>query len=227
MCALLPDLQVLPAGDQTEIGERGINLSGGQKARVGLARAVYADAEVVLLDDPLAAVDAHVGQHLFENCITPLVNANKCVVLVTNALQFIRDAHDIVVLDNGSIIEHGTYSQLLELGGAFHDMMMAHAEGMATADDARTRESGTDESLVLIDLEPAEKARAASIDSKPAASQKQAAQTGTAEASKAPKGQLIANEDREVCLSWLSIHLPSSQHHRWGVSRWKFTRVGR
>lgn len=69
MCALKPDLKVLPAGDFTEIGERGINLSGGQKARVALARAVYANADVLLLDDPLAAVDAHVGQHLFTKCI--------------------------------------------------------------------------------------------------------------------------------------------------------------
>jgi ATP-binding cassette subfamily C (CFTR/MRP) protein 1 len=86
-CALEPDLAVLPAGDQTEIGERGINLSGGQKARVALARAVYSDADVYLLDDPLAAVDAHVGQHLYEECVSRLVGRGKCVVLVTNALQ--------------------------------------------------------------------------------------------------------------------------------------------
>jgi ABC-type transport system involved in cytochrome bd biosynthesis fused ATPase/permease subunit len=71
-CALGPDLEILPARDETEIGERGINLSGGQKARVALARAVYADREVYLLDDPLAAVDAHVGRQLFEDCILPL-----------------------------------------------------------------------------------------------------------------------------------------------------------
>jgi ABC-type methionine transport system ATPase subunit len=217
MCALLPDLQVLPAGDETEIGERGINLSGGQKARVGLARAVYADAEVVLLDDPLAAVDAHVGQHLFEHCITPLVNANKCVVLVTNALQFIRDAHDIIVLDNGSVIEHGTYSQLLQLGGAFHDMMAAHAEGMATADDARTREVTT-EDMVLVDLEgsrpgPVEVTRARTLsDAKsiPATSGGAKQEGMDTVSPKIPKGQLIATEDREVCSTWLFASTRSS-----------------
>lgn len=65
-CALIEDLQLMAAGDQTEIGEKGINLSGGQKHRVALARACYATADVYLLDDPLSAVDAHVGMHLFE-----------------------------------------------------------------------------------------------------------------------------------------------------------------
>lgn len=69
VCALAPDLEILPGGDQTEIGEKGINLSGGQKARVSLARAVYQEADVYLLDDPLSAVDVHVSKILFENCI--------------------------------------------------------------------------------------------------------------------------------------------------------------
>ncbi len=68
-CALEADMEMLPAGDFTEIGERGINLSGGQKQRVALARAVYSDADVYLLDDPLSAVDVHVGRHLFERVI--------------------------------------------------------------------------------------------------------------------------------------------------------------
>ena len=68
-CALRPDLEMLPGGDMTEIGEKGINLSGGQKQRVSLARAVYNDAEVYLLDDPLSAVDSHVGKHIFEQVI--------------------------------------------------------------------------------------------------------------------------------------------------------------
>jgi ATP-binding cassette subfamily C (CFTR/MRP) protein 1 len=93
----------------TEIGERGINLSGGQKARVALARTVYADADVYLLDDPLAAVDAHVGQHLFDQCIMNLKKRNKCIILVTNALQFLKSTSQIVVLRDGLIVERYIY----------------------------------------------------------------------------------------------------------------------
>jgi len=70
-CALKPDIEILPAGDQTEIGEKGINLSGGQKQRISLARAVYSQADIYILDDPLSAVDAHVGKHIFESVIGP------------------------------------------------------------------------------------------------------------------------------------------------------------
>lgn len=70
-CALGPDLEMLTGGDMTEIGEKGINLSGGQKQRVSIARAVYAQADVYLLDDPLSAVDAHVGRHIFDHVIGP------------------------------------------------------------------------------------------------------------------------------------------------------------
>lgn len=79
---LLPDLAMWPAGDATEIGDRGVTLSGGQKARVSIARSVYADADVYLLDDPLAAVDTHVGRALFERCIRGVLR-NKTVILVS------------------------------------------------------------------------------------------------------------------------------------------------
>ena len=80
-CALGPDISSFPGGDGTEVGERGVSLSGGQQARVALARALYADADVYLLDDPLSAVDAHVGEHLFESAICGLVARGKTVVL--------------------------------------------------------------------------------------------------------------------------------------------------
>uniref|UniRef100_A0A674DT05 ATP binding cassette subfamily C member 12 n=1 Tax=Salmo trutta TaxID=8032 RepID=A0A674DT05_SALTR len=85
-CSLIPDLAILPYGDQTEIGERGLNLSGGQKQRVSLARAVYSNKDIILLDDPLSAVDAHVGKHIFEECIKKTLKG-KSIILVTHQLQ--------------------------------------------------------------------------------------------------------------------------------------------
>ena len=85
-CALGPDLAILPAGDASEIGEKGINLSGGQKARVALARAVYGGADVCLLDDPLSAVDAHVGRHLMDHAVCGMMGG-AARVLVTHQLQ--------------------------------------------------------------------------------------------------------------------------------------------
>jgi len=127
-CALIPDLSVLPHGDQTEIGEKGINLSGGQKARISLARAVYHDADVYLLDDILSAVDAHVGRHLFESCIVnSLLDTPRqsSVVLVTNSLQFLSHERvtKIVVLDDGVIMEVGSYKELVSKGKLFKNLL--------------------------------------------------------------------------------------------------------
>jgi ABC-type bacteriocin/lantibiotic exporter with double-glycine peptidase domain len=88
VCGLLPDLKQLPAGEETMIGERGINISGGQKARIALARALYRQPDVFLLDDVLAAVDVHVGEHLMSECICGAM-AGRTRVLVTNALHFL------------------------------------------------------------------------------------------------------------------------------------------
>lgn len=98
---------------EAEIGERGINLSGGQKARVSLARAVYCDRDIYLLDDPLSAVDAHVGLHIFDECITGVLK-NKTVVLVTNALQYLPRCDRIIVLKGGCVVADGTFDELQE-----------------------------------------------------------------------------------------------------------------
>ncbi|KZV75428.1 ABC protein [Peniophora sp. CONT] len=118
--SLLADLDALPAGDQTEIGEKGINLSGGQKQRVNIARALYFDADIIIMDDPLSAVDAHVGRALFENAIQGYLRARgKTVILVTHALHFLPGCDYVYTLANGRIEERGTYRELMERDGEF------------------------------------------------------------------------------------------------------------
>mmetsp|Transcript_14532 Transcript_14532/g.49619 ORF Transcript_14532/g.49619 Transcript_14532/m.49619 type:complete len:1544 (-) Transcript_14532:156-4787(-) len=113
VCALLQDFEVLPAGDQTEIGEKGINLSGGQKARISLARAVYQDADVYLLDDPLSAVDVHVSKHLFEECVKTYLKG-KTIILVTHQIQYLPGADKVLYLDSNRIVAQGTFASISE-----------------------------------------------------------------------------------------------------------------
>uniref|UniRef100_A0A6Q2X5L5 ATP-binding cassette sub-family C member 5 n=1 Tax=Esox lucius TaxID=8010 RepID=A0A6Q2X5L5_ESOLU len=111
-CCLIPDLTELPYGDMTEIGERGANLSGGQRQRVSLARALYSDRPILLLDDPLSAVDAHVGSHLFHNAIRT-ASKGKTIIFVTHQLQYLADCDDVILMKDGQITEHGTHCQLM------------------------------------------------------------------------------------------------------------------
>uniref|UniRef100_A0A8B9GC88 Multidrug resistance-associated protein 1 n=1 Tax=Amazona collaria TaxID=241587 RepID=A0A8B9GC88_9PSIT len=128
-CALLPDIEILPAGDKTEIGEKGVNMSGGQKQRVSLARAVYCNADVCLFDDPLSAVDAHVGKHIFENVIGPKgILKNKTRVLVTHAINYLPQMDTILVMSDGEISEMGSYQELLEQDGAFAEFLRTYAD---------------------------------------------------------------------------------------------------
>ncbi|KAJ7650716.1 ABC protein [Roridomyces roridus] len=116
---LMPDLQLLPDGDLTEIGEKGINLSGGQRQRVNIARALYYNADVVIFDDPLSAVDANVGRALFQNAVLGLVQQGKTVILVTHSLHFLSQCHHIYMLVDGRISEHGSYQELIGKRGEF------------------------------------------------------------------------------------------------------------
>ncbi|ORY49444.1 P-loop containing nucleoside triphosphate hydrolase protein [Rhizoclosmatium globosum] len=125
VCALRRDLEVLSGGDLAEIGERGINLSGGQKQRVSLARLVYFDSEIVLLDDVLSAVDAHVGQYIFTECIRGALGG-KTRLLVTHQLHFVPQCDFVVTMKNGSIAEFGTYAELMESGGEFSKLMYSY-----------------------------------------------------------------------------------------------------
>lgn len=126
-CALKPDFEMLADGDQTEIGEKGINLSGGQKQRISLARAVYVDADVYLLDDPLSAVDSHVGKHIFDKLLGPEgLLKDKTRVLVTHAVTYLPQTRKIIVLNDGTITESGSYQELLEKKGAFAAFILQH-----------------------------------------------------------------------------------------------------
>ncbi|NWX19914.1 MRP6 protein, partial [Aegotheles bennettii] len=126
-CALQPDLESFPAGRKSEIGEKGINISGGQKQRVNLARAVYQKASIYLLDDPLSAVDAHVGQHIFEHVLghNGLLK-DKTRVLVTHTINILPQVDNIVFLENGAISEFGSYQELLQRNGAFAEFLHSH-----------------------------------------------------------------------------------------------------
>lgn len=114
-CALTVDLAILPKGDRTEVGEKGISLSGGQKARLSLARAVYARADVYLLDDPLSAVDEHVGRHLVDHVLGPLgLLKSKCKVLATNNIKVLSIADHLHMISGGRLIEQGTYDDIMK-----------------------------------------------------------------------------------------------------------------
>ncbi|XP_008589254.1 PREDICTED: canalicular multispecific organic anion transporter 1-like, partial [Galeopterus variegatus] len=119
-CALLADLETLPGRDLAEIGEKGINLSGGQKQRISLARAVYQNSDIYILDDPLSAVDAHVGKHIFNKVLGPSgLLRGKTRLLVTHSLHFLPEVDEIVVLGNGTVLEKGSYSTLMAKKGVF------------------------------------------------------------------------------------------------------------
>ncbi|XP_032333254.1 multidrug resistance-associated protein 1 isoform X3 [Camelus ferus] len=145
-CALLPDLEQLPNGDQTEIGERGVNISGGQKHRVSLARAVYSGADIYLLDDPLSAVDVHVGKQLFEKVIgSSGILKNKTRILVTHNLALLPQVDLIVVMESGRVAQMGTYQELLSkplslanLLQAFSGQEQAHALKQVSVINSRT-----------------------------------------------------------------------------------------
>jgi ATP-binding cassette subfamily C (CFTR/MRP) protein 1 len=155
---LLDDFDQLPAGDLTEIGEKGIALSGGcvfllylvslslpsyrfhlhsQRQRVSIARVLYSDRSIVLLDDPLSAVDAHVGAHIFEHAIRGVLK-HKTVVLATHALSYLSQASSIIVMENGKIVEQGDYTKLVAANSNFSRFMLEH--GVTSAVDAKTEQ---------------------------------------------------------------------------------------
>uniref|UniRef100_A0A3P8QNC2 ATP-binding cassette, sub-family C (CFTR/MRP), member 12 n=1 Tax=Astatotilapia calliptera TaxID=8154 RepID=A0A3P8QNC2_ASTCA len=125
VCSLRADLSILQYGDQAEIGERGLNLSGGQKQRISLARAVYSNRDIFLLDDPLSAVDAYVGKHIFEECIKKELRG-KSIILVTHELQYLEFCDEILVLDNGTVWESGNHRDLMRANGRYTQLISTY-----------------------------------------------------------------------------------------------------
>ncbi|KAK1282819.1 ABC transporter C family member 3 [Acorus calamus] len=132
-CSLKKDLEILPFGDQTIIGERGINLSGGQKQRIQIARALYHGADIYLFDDPFSAVDAHTGSHLFKECLLGLL-ASKTVIYVTHQMEFLTSADLILVMKDGKITQTGRYEDILNSGTDLIELVGAHEKALSALD---------------------------------------------------------------------------------------------
>lgn len=154
--ALSRDLSLLPGGDSTEIGERGVNISGGQKQRVSIARAIYANADVYLFDDPLSALDAHVARQVFDTCLKDELR-NKTRLLVTNQLHFLSRVDKIFLVHQGEIKEQGTYEDLIANGPLFKQLMENAGSMEDTVDEEdefEQNKEGTDFIVVLAVTSP-------------------------------------------------------------------------
>ncbi|KAF5275656.1 hypothetical protein FQA39_LY06768 [Lamprigera yunnana] len=127
VCNLEKDFQQFSDGDMSVVGDRGASLSGGQKARINLARAVYHKADIYLMDDPLSAVDTHVGKHLYEECINGFL-ANKTRILVTHQVTHLKDADNIIILENGNIEIQGKYNYLAASSNTYAQLLIAEQE---------------------------------------------------------------------------------------------------
>ncbi|KAF3341336.1 ABC transporter C family member 3 [Carex littledalei] len=177
-CSLKKDLEILPHGDQTMIGERGINLSGGQRQRIQIARALYHDADIFLFDDPFSAVDAHTGSHLFKECLLRLL-ASKTVIYVTHQVEFLPAADLILVMKEGKVAQAGKYKEILEFGKEFMELVSAHKDALSALDSISCTEDDSSSNQEI-------------------KNKKTQNDTLTEEANpNIPKGQLVTEEERE------------------------------
>lgn len=149
---------MLPHGDLTEIGERGITISGGQKQRLNIARAIYFDADIVLMDDPLSAVDAHVGRHIFDNAILGLLK-DKCRILATHQLWVLSRCDRIVWMEAGKIQAVDTFDNLMRDHKGFQDLMETTAVEKKEEEEAEEEEDDKLKQLVLTETAEARKAK--------------------------------------------------------------------
>ncbi|KAK3429403.1 hypothetical protein EUGRSUZ_E00827 [Eucalyptus grandis] len=141
-CSLAKDIEMFPFGDQTQIGERGVNLSGGQKQRIQLARALYQDAAVYLLDDPFSAVDAHTAMSLFNEYVMEALSG-KTVLLVTHQVDFLPAFHSILLMSSGQIVSAGSYDQLMASCQEFQELVNAHNTTAGSGNQIRMVSSRT------------------------------------------------------------------------------------
>lgn len=142
-CALRPDFDVFPAADSTEIGERGITVSGGQKQRLNIARAIYFDADIILMDDPLSAVDAHVGRHIMEQAICGLLK-DKCRILATHQLHVLNRCDRIIVMDDGHVSAVDTFDNLMRDNQLFQRLMSTTTQESEHQDKKESVAEGDD-----------------------------------------------------------------------------------
>ncbi|CAD5116964.1 DgyrCDS5802 [Dimorphilus gyrociliatus] len=167
-CALKSDMDVLPAGDETEIGERGINVSGGQKQRISLARAVYQDCDIYLFDDPLSAVDSHVGKHIFENVIGPtglLRNKVRTRILVTHSLSILPDVDEVIVMKDGEIIHRGQYDELMKTKESYLEFIKLHSATEDNQEDEQNKKTIYKPKRLISTLSTIETGLSASMES--------------------------------------------------------------
>ncbi|KAL8462296.1 hypothetical protein ACS0TY_033372 [Phlomoides rotata] len=196
-CSLNKDLEILSFGDQTVVGERGINLSGGQKQRIQIARALYQDADIYLLDDPFSAVDAHTGAHLFSECILGLLDY-KTVIYVTHQVEFLPAADLILVMKDGKIKQAGKYNDILKSGSEFMELVGAHEEALSSLDSINEEPTASGEEK-------------SSRNAKPVL-QKQHSPSDGEDKVDETKGQLVQEEEREKGTVGLSVY-------------WKYIRI--
>lgn len=226
-CGLEPDLASMDYGDQTEIGEKGINLSGGQKQRIQLARAVYQNCDIYLLDDVFSAVDAHTGSHLFKECILGLLK-EKTILLVTHQVEFLTGADLVVVMKEGKMVQSGSYHEILSTGTDFAALVAAHNQAMDLVDTEEIKQD-RNESTKKLDRELSEKLGLERILSTEGMTQKIFISSGLLERlptsdsfsdSRVPEGssKLIEEEQRETGqVSWRVYWLYLTKAFGWAT----------
>ncbi|XP_008186888.2 probable multidrug resistance-associated protein lethal(2)03659 [Acyrthosiphon pisum] len=164
VCALKTDFEQFRYGDQTVVGERGLSLSGGQRARINLARAIYKQADIYLLDDPLSAVDTRVGKHLFEKCIKEYLKEKTCI-LITHQIQYLTSVDQIVLMENAKVTVEGSYQELQSSGLDFTKLLGSSMETVVLTENECKNEKSTIESSEVHSGHTAQKLSVSNVES--------------------------------------------------------------